>query len=300
MQWKAQMDGNLLRISTQSSPMARRNGSSPSLLALTLLLRRFVNQRFCFGCLSLIFAQPEFNRYRQIMAVEDCKMATKSELADKVSDINRLLNHKFTNEELNEKLRKQGSLDSKTLVFKRMETEKLLKLAKASGDDEEADKLQLELSQLTAPKLAFGSALSKPQGKKPSEHERLAEINLRNQKLNYENVRRAQLDERKASKKAAAAVARGEAAADPFMRVRTLAKTHHDAHGASTVPPPTSVDSGDVTPTTGSDTPGNPDTLKPGSTPQKKSVKGGIAGIRHRNMDDENIAALDLDLDIEI
>lgn len=230
-------------------------------------------------------------------------MATKSTLANKVTDINRLLNHKFTNEELNEKLRKQGSLDSKTLVFKRMETEKQLKLAKASGDDEEAEKLQVQLSQLTGPKLAFGSALSKPQGKKPSEHDRLAEINLRNQKINYENVRRAQLEERKASKKAAAAVARGEAAADPFMRVRTLAKTHHDANGASAVPPPKSdgpADNRDNTSTTGSDAPGKSNNPKPGSTTQKKPVKGGIAGIRHRNMDDENIAALDLDLDIEV
>lgn len=244
--------------------------------------------------------QHEFNRYRQTMAVEDCKMATKSMLADKVVDINRLLNHKFTNEELNEKLRKQGSLDSKTLIFKRMETEKQLKLAKASGDDEEVEALQAQLSQLGGPKPAFGMT-PKPQGKKQSEHDRLAEINLRNQKLNYESVRRAQLEERKASKKAAAAVARGEAAADPFMRVRTLAKTHHDANGGSSVPEPKkdgAADNGNNTPTTGSDTPGK--AIPTGSAAAKKPVKGGIAGIRHQNMDDENIAALDLDLDIEI
>lgn len=227
-------------------------------------------------------------------------MATKSMLANKVTDINRLLNHKFTNEELNEKLRKQGSLDSKTLIFKLMETEKQLKMAKASGDDEEVEALQVQLSQLSGPKPAFGNT-PKPQGKKQTEHDRLAEINLRNQKLNYENVRRAQLEERKASKKAAAAVARGEAAADPFMRVRTLAKTHHDANGASSVPAPKtdgSAGNRDDTPATGPDTPGK--ATPTGSTSQKKPVKGGIAGIRHQNMDDENIAALDFDLDIEI
>lgn len=228
-------------------------------------------------------------------------MATKSMLANKVTDINRLLNHKFTNEELNEKLRKQGSLDSKTLIFKRMETEKQLKLARASGDDDEVDALQAQLSQLSGPKPAFGMT-PKPQGKKQSEHERLAEINLRNQKLNYESVRRAQLEERKASKKAAAAVARGEAAADPFMRVRTLAKTHHDANGTSAVPAPktdgSTTANHEDTPTTGPDTPGK--ATPTGTASQKKPVKGGIAGIRHQNMDDENIAALDLDLDIEI
>lgn len=225
-------------------------------------------------------------------------MATKAMLVDKVADINRLLNHQFTKEELNEKLRKQGTLDSKTLVYKRMETEKQLKMARASGDDAEVDKLEAQLSQLTGPKLAFGNALLKPQAQKPSEHERLAEINMRNQKINYENVRRAQLEERKASKKAAAAVARGGPAADPHMRVKTM------DNGASGSPLPKvdgPVESRDETPTTGPDTPGQANTPKRSDTPNaKKPVKGGIAGIRHRNMDDENIAALDLDLDIEV
>lgn len=246
----------------------------------------------------LTIIQSEFNRYRQTMAVEDCRMATKAMLADKVADINRLLNHQFTNEELNEKLRKQGSLDSKTLVYKRMENEKQLKMARASGDDAEVDKLEAQLSHLTGPKLAFGNALLKPQGQKPSEHERLAEINMRNQRINYENVRRAQLEERKASKKAAAAVARGGPAADPHMRAKAM------DNGASVSPLPKvdePAESRDETPTTGPDTPGQANTPKRSDTPNaKRPIKGGIAGIRHRNMDDENIAALDLDLDIEV
>ena len=92
-------------------------------------------------------------------------MATKSMLLDKVADINRLLNHKFTNEELNEKLRKQGSLDSKTFVWKRMETEKQLKMAKAAGDYAEVERLESEMAQMTGGKLAFGNG-PKPQANK--------------------------------------------------------------------------------------------------------------------------------------
>lgn len=223
-------------------------------------------------------------------------MATKSMLADKVADINRLLNHKFTNEELNEKLRKQaGGLDSKTLVFKRMETEKNLQVAKAAGDEAETERLQAKLNELTGPKLAFGTTVSKPRVEKQSEHERLAELNLRNQKLNIESVRRAQIEERKASRKAAAAVARGEQTANPFLRVRTHAKTHYDANGnPNTDEPKSNGDaSQDATPNGGTTTP------RPSAT-QKKTTKGGVAAIRHRNMDDENIAALDLELDIDI
>lgn len=226
-------------------------------------------------------------------------MATRSMLLDKVADINRLLNHKFTNEELNEKLRKQGSLDTKMLLFKRMELEKKIKLAQAAGDDDEMEQLQKEMASMSTPKPATSNA-PKPRAEKASEHDRLLELNLRNQRLNYENVRRAQIEERKASRKAAAAVARGETTANPFLRVRTLAKTHHDANST---PKSEDAESRDGTPATGSNTPsktGTPNRSNTPSSSQTKTTKGGVATIRHRNRDDENIAALDLDLDIEI
>ncbi|KAL3468479.1 hypothetical protein BJX64DRAFT_246042 [Aspergillus heterothallicus] len=248
------------------------------------------------ACSDSPFTEAEFSRYRQTMAVEDCKMATRSQVAKKVTDINRLLNHKFTNDELNEKLRKQGSLDSKMTIFKRVEIEKHIKLARELGDDAEVERLQAELAS-QIPKLAFGSSISKPRADKISEHERLAQLNLRNQKLNYENVRRAQLEERKASRKAAAAAARGEAPINPFLRVKTLAKTHHDVNG------PTKTEengSRGGTPAPGASKANTPDRSSTPIGSQKKQSKGGIATIRHKNMDDENIAALDLDIDIDI
>ncbi|PLB45795.1 plus-3-domain-containing protein [Aspergillus steynii IBT 23096] len=253
------------------------------------------------ACSDSIITEAEFNRYRQTLVVEDAKMPTKTMLDDKVADINRLLNHKFTNEELNEKLRKQGFLDSRNKTIRRLENEKQLQIAMAAGDDAEVERLQAELASLGTPKLGYGNNNAKPQAKKQSEHERLAELNLRNQKLNYENVRRAQLEERKASRKAAAAVARGEATANPFLRVRTHAKTHYDVNTNGT--PGSGDASRDATPATGSDAAPKSNTPSKPSTPsssQKKATPGGIAKIRHRNMDDENIAALDLDIDIEI
>ncbi|KAL2819320.1 hypothetical protein BDW59DRAFT_151426 [Aspergillus cavernicola] len=242
------------------------------------------------ACSDSAFTEAEFNRYRQTMTVDDCKMVTKSQLDKKVVDINRLINHKFTNEQLNEKLRKQGSLDSKTTIFKRVDTERQLKLARELGDDAEVERLQAELANQT-PKLAFGSSHSKPRAK-ASEHDRLAQLNLRNQKLNYENVRRAQVEEKKASRKAAAAVARGEAPVNPFLRVKTRAKTHYDVNGTTLK----SEESGSRT-ASGASKVNTPDR---NGTPSNSQKKGGATSIRHRNMDDENIAALDLDIDIEI
>jgi RNA polymerase-associated protein RTF1 len=235
------------------------------------------------------------------MAVEDCRMATRSRVAAKVADINRLINHKFTKEELSEKLRKQNQYDPKLNLIKRMDLEREVKLAQADGNTEKAEALQKELDQLVNPTLSWGTTLNAA-AEKPAETDKVYQINLRNQKLNYENVRRAQLEERKAARKAAAAVARGEAAADPFMRVRTMAKTHHDVSGKTQQP----LKPADSTPTdTGSpatkaantDSPARVST--PGASQTSKKSKSGFM-ISYRNTDDENIAALDLDIDIDI
>ncbi|KAL6237654.1 hypothetical protein BDW75DRAFT_203303 [Aspergillus navahoensis] len=243
------------------------------------------------ACSDSPFTEAEFNRWRQVMAVEDCKMPTKSQLAKKVMDINRLINHQFTPDELNEKLRKQGLLDTKTTFFKRVDIEKKLKIAQELGDDDEVGRLQVELANL-------GSTAKPRAEKKLTEHERLAQLNLRNQKLNYENVRRAQIEERKASRKAAAAAARGEGSLNPFLRVKTRAKTHYDANEST----PKSFENGSpsVTPAPSTSNPGTPVRSSNPSNSQNKQSKGGGGKIRHRNMDDENIAALDLDIDIEI
>lgn len=234
------------------------------------------------------------------MAVDDCKMATQTKLASKVADINRLINHQFTAEELNEKLRKQGAFDYKKNILRRFDLERDLKFAKANGETERAEQLQKELDQILNPTLSWGTTINKPVAKEAlSEAERVHQINLRNQKLNYENVRRAQLEERKAARKAAAAVARGEAAADPFMRVRTIAKTHHDVSGKSQGNSPKPVDSpSNETP---KDSP-KPATGTPSrvATPASQEKPKNRFMIRYSNNDDENIAALDLDLDIEI
>lgn len=254
-------------------------------------------------CRLLMFPKAEFSRWRQTMVVEDCKIPTKSVLASKVSDINKLINYNFTKEELNEKLRKQGAGNNKMKIWKRLELERELKEAVAEGNDDEVTRIEAELASESAPKLAFGTTLYKPTSEKEGQQQRLAEINLRNQKLNTENVRRAQLEERKMNRKNAVAVARGEAPTDPFARVKTRAKTHHDVTAATKKDGLTEGGnaSGTASPAPGTVTPGKSGTPKRSETPSGNPPKSkGIAVIRHRNMDDENIAALDLDIDIDI
>jgi RNA polymerase-associated protein RTF1 len=251
---------------------------------------------------QLTAIQAEYRRYVQTLSVEDCKMATKSKVESKVADINRLLNHSFTREELNEKLRRQGAFDYKKNVLNRLELERNLEFAKINGNMEEAEKIEAELQKMVNPTLSWGTSLVKKEvDKGPSEAERVHQINLRNQKLNIENGRRAQLEERKAAKKAAEAVARGEAAPNPFMRVRTVAKTHHDLSGASKsgAADATSVDTSKDTPGTAKANGSPAQKGTPASRITPKKPKNGFM-ISYRNTDDENIAALDIDIDIEI
>lgn len=243
-------------------------------------------------------AKAEFNRWRQTMVVEDCKVPTKSMLAAKVVDINNLINYKFTPEELEEKLRKQGADNANEKLLRRFELERKLNEAIAQGNDDEVANIQAQLAKETTSKLAFNGSLHKARPEKQQTPEqRLAELNRRNQKLNSENVRRAQLEERRMNRKNAAAVARGEATADPFARVKTRAKTYHDVNsGVSSTPNKENpADAGNETPAPKSE---SPSASQISSTPTKvQSKPKGIAVIRHRNMDDDNIAALDLDLD---
>ncbi|PGG97081.1 hypothetical protein AJ79_09355 [Helicocarpus griseus UAMH5409] len=259
------------------------------------------------ACSDSPITEAEFNRYRQTMIVEDCKMVTKSMIANKVADINRLINHQFTKEELEEKLRRQGTNDNKMKIYERIQLEKRRQEAIASGDEAAIAQCDAELVKFTGPKLAFGTTLVKPRPTEKTQQERLEELNRRNQKLNAENVRRAQLEDRRRERLAAAAVARGEAVANRFARVKTKARTHYDVSGNRLVP---KTDDGSdisraVTPITGANTP-NPKANTPNRSGTPSSVKSesqprkGIPVIRHRPTDDENIAALDLDIDIEI
>lgn len=237
-------------------------------------------------------------------------MATKSALDGKVADINRLINHRFTKDELNDKLRRQGAYDNKGAVFERIQIERRRREAIAAGDESAIAKCDSEMAAFTGPKLAFGTTLVKPRSTEKTEQERIADLNIRNQKLNAENVRRAQLDERRAAQKNAAAVARGEAVADPFARVKTRAKTHYDVNRNTTNPSAAPATDGNDssrsgTPGPNTNAPSNAGTPKRTDTPNTakngtSKGKGGIAVIRHQAFDNDNIAALDLGIEIDI
>ena len=162
-------------------------------------------------------------------------LPTKKFLASKCQDINNLINHQFTEAELQEKLRRSGVLQNKSNALERAALYNRRKDAESIGDNEAVAAIDAKLAVLEGPKLAFSTSLLKPAlpvGPK-TQQQRLAEINAANRRLNTINVRKAQLAERRAKIAHREAMARGEAEPDPFARVKTYAKTHHDVNATA-------------------------------------------------------------------
>jgi RNA polymerase-associated protein RTF1 len=254
--------------------------------------------------------QAEWNRYKQTCLAEGVTIPTRPKLIEKIADINNLVNRSWTEAELQEKLTKSGALVNKFIPIERNRLNNLIKEAKARGDEEQVENLQKELEALDGPKLAYSTSMQ-PSPKKTatptglSQQERLALLNKQNRRKNIEEVRQAQINERRAAKLAEAAIARGEVVAeDHSRRVKTRAKFKHDVSEAFGAKKADSERSGTNTPTIG--TP-NQSAKKPG-TPlphiaklqSSKSDSKGLPTIRRPLMDDDIIGAIDLGIELEL
>lgn len=249
------------------------------------------------------------------MENEDIPLPTKPFLINKINDINELINHRFTDEEIQEKLELSGVLQSRFASLERTAISNRRKEAHAGGHEAAVAKLDAELAALDGPKLAYGTSLRRAPSKStsagPNQQERLALLNRANRKANFHDVRKAQQAERKAEALARKAIERGEAVQNPFARVKTRAKVHYDVQGNNLAPPKAAAALDDLfegnsrdisragTPSSiRSNTPMQPATPVRSGTPATKI--SGLPRIGGRNMDDDIIAAMDFGIDIEI
>jgi len=239
--------------------------------------------------------------------VENVAIPTKPKLSGKINDINNLINRSWTEAELQEKLNRSGALKNKYVPIERTRLTNLFKEAKAAGDEERMAQLRTELDALEGPKLAFNTSMH-PTPKKSaaptemSQQERLAILNRENRRKNAEEVRQAQIKERRAVMAAEAAIARGEVVVeDHSRRVKTRAKFKHDV---SEIGKKHSDRSGTNTPAAGTpslvaqkDTTPLPHIAK---LQQANSEKKGLPTIRRPLFDDDIIGAIDLGIEIEL
>lgn len=176
----------------------------------------------------------------------------------------------------------------------------------ANGNESAIARVDQELATLEGPKpgSGAGTASKTPPAapKAMSQQERLAALNRANRKANQEEIRKAQLAEKRREQKLHSAVARGEAVANPFARVKTRAKTNFDVNEGGGLKVPGKVldelfgEGSDVS-RAGTPVPGAASRNGAG-TPLKTNGVGGLG--KKKKMDDEILAAMDLGIDIDI
>jgi RNA polymerase-associated protein RTF1 len=225
---------------------------------------------------------------------------------DKVDEINKLINHSWTTEDIKARLTRIKELKRRFDPAERERIAQLLEAARQRGDDDKAEELQEELDNLGSQRLAFRTSLGPskqsevPKGQ--TEQDRLAERNRENRRLNAEAVRKAQLKERAKSKDIEAALKRGETyQGDMSRRLRTKAKFVHDSNDKADQKSGGN-DSGTSTPGTGTPKPSAKSQLVShlAKLQEEKHNEKGIPTIHKPLMDDDVIGSLDLDIDVEI
>ncbi len=219
-----------------------------------------------FGTL-LTWLQAEFERYKKAMLADGLKISTKAQLSVKLDGIHALLNRSWTDEDIAAKLKRQNKY---------------------------ADQ----------PRPTMGMPPAKV-SKGPTQQERLAALNKANRKLNAEEVRKAQIAEKRleAANRAAAAARHAKAereAAEKAAAAKELLNVPAGSHTDELFGSASDL-SRAGTPA-GTNTPrkiATPRSQTPLSGPREKRT-GGLSSLKKRNMDDDLIGAIDLGIEIDI
>ncbi|KAI1400040.1 plus-3-domain-containing protein [Hypoxylon fuscum] len=262
-----------------------------------------------FSCSDKPFTEAELNRYKRICQEEGVPFPKKPDLDAKIDDIIALRDRTWTDAEVTQKLERERVLREKFQPVGRNRLVKALEEAKLRGDDEQVSKLQEELDSFETPRLAFKTSLTPSQkatSSAPSQQDRLAALNAENRRRNAEAVRRAQMMEKAKTRQIETRIARGEdVKEDTSRRLRTKPKFMQDVNQPTDSMSTPVSGSGTSTPANG--------TPKQGATtmlphlqklqqqhPQTGKDQKGIPQIHKPLVDDDIIANMDLEIDVEI
>lgn len=213
--------------------------------------------------------------------------------------------YELTNDEITAMVDRKNFLRRKYDPETRERLQRSIEEARAANNHIFANQLQEELDSLGKPSgLAFRTSLTpQKQSAGSNQQERLAQLNIENRRRNNEAVRRAQLQERQRAKEMEQRMARGEAADDDSSQpLRTRSRSLHDdenlGRAGSKLGSGSSTPAANGTPKAGAQNMLAPELAK--LREQKYAEKSGIPTIRKPLMDDDIIASLDLDIDVEI
>lgn len=182
------------------------------------------------ACSDSPFTAEEFDRFKRDQAKDGLKLPTLSILNATNDGIHALINHHWTSEEINAKIERSGKRKEQMNRPLRAQLASERKQAMALGDNERVAKIDAELEELGAPKVALVNSNANRQptglnaGKSQSQADRIARMNEANRKAEMEHRRKVQLAEKRRERAAAE-----KGIVDPFARVKTTAIIHHDS-----------------------------------------------------------------------
>lgn len=250
--------------------------------------------------------------FKNCLANDGKTVPLQRTLITKLDEIQAMINHRFTDAEIQTKLERSGAIKKRMAPVERLAILDRRRAAVKREDEAAIAKADADLAALDGPKLKYGTFLVDPRTQnsapaEPSQQDRLAELNRINRRKNTQEVRRAQLMEQKAARLARQAVERGEGVQDPFARVKTHAKTHHDVN--QTLAPHRAKQLAGSRDASRS---ASPAVGTPKLDPKKGTIKipsphlnatttiGGFPVLTSRNLDDEFLGSLEMGIDVEI
>ncbi|KAI0540600.1 hypothetical protein GGR58DRAFT_498952 [Xylaria digitata] len=284
---------------TQGRPYAMQKMNQQSFVTdqyVRIAFGKTVREYPFISCSDSPFNESECQRLQRVCQDDGVPFPKKAQVDAKIDDINALRNRTWTEKEVSDRLARMQNLKKKYDSTERNRLLNKLEQAKEQGDEVRISELQGQLDKLEVPKLAFRTSLlpnkkSAPPST-PSQQDRLAQLNMQRRRDNAETVRKAQIMERAKVRKSDIRVVKGENAdEDTSRRLKTNAVP---ADSSETLTP------GDGTPKTGK-APLLPHLQKLQlQHHQAGRDKKGIPQIHRPLVDDDIIASLDLDIDVEI
>lgn len=242
--------------------------------------------------------QDEFEGHKKALRERGLQLPRASALDKKLEQLRRLVAYDLTNDEITAMVDRKNFLRRKYDPETRERLQRQIEDAKEEDNHILANQLQEELDKLGKPSgLAFRTSLTpQKQSADSRQQERLAQLNVDNRRRNNEAVRRAQIQERQRAREADAKL-RTESVGDD-ARLRTKSTPIDEKSGSK-------AGSGASTPALNGAAKNGP--LKGALAPelaklkeQKYAENSGIPTIRKPLMDDDIIASLDLDIDVDI
>jgi RNA polymerase-associated protein RTF1 len=257
------------------------------------------------ACSDGKFTDAEFDRYVSALDKDNLRAPSRKFINSKLDDIHALLNHNWTDDDIQSKISKQRAMEKKydpanAANLQREKINKRRAIAQEEDDAEEVAKCDAELAALENQKLN-GASRSQPRDSpaakpkhKQMEHERLQKLNIETRRINADEVRKALVEERRKIQKArekAIAEAKAKAKAAENTASGLGADLFGDASDISRV----------GTPANGTPKISRTGTPANGNGNTGKKPAGPIGAIKGRSkMDDDVIGSMDLGIDIEI